>query len=185
MHNPTGSRTCGSQTGQGDTTHIPQRPFPFCTQLWLQAPNSTDYHTTIPLPNLPKPSPSPPPAPPKPVRRFAPVAISSATIAVIDADAACPLVGSALATGLPAKLYNNGVASETLLPSTVAYTDGLAVIANNTDWSATPSGCSLRIDTIKKADGYNPIGYAGIVELCMAESVCDAAWLNAMPIGLL
>jgi len=106
-----------------------------------------------------------------PVKRFAPVSISSATIAVVDADAACPLAGSALTTGLPAKLYSNGVASGTLLPSTVAYPDGLAVTANNTDWAAVPSGCSLRINSITKADGYTPTGYAGIMGRQMAGTM--------------
>jgi hypothetical protein len=80
----------------------------------------------------------------------------------MDADSACGVPGTAVNTSLPIKLYNNGVASGSLLPSYVNYPDGLAVDASNTGWAATPSGCSLRIVSITKADGYNPVGYAGV-----------------------
>jgi hypothetical protein len=61
------------------------------------------------------------------------------------------------------RLYSNGtVRATSLLPSAVSYPGGLNVDANNTGWSRTPSGCSLRIVSIRKADGYNPVGYAGV-----------------------
>jgi hypothetical protein len=101
----------------------------------------------------------------------------------MDADSACGVPGSAINTSLPMKLYSNGAPTgATLLPSVVSYTDGLAVDANNTGWATTPSGCSLRIASITKADGYNPVGYAGVRWKIPLTAMQPAVYTNSFTI---
>lgn len=78
---------------------------------------------------------------------FSPYTVTQATLALMTADSACGVPGSAINTSLPLRLFSYGQPTGSVLLSfKTSYAAGLSTGANGSStWGTDSAGCSLRV----------------------------------------